>query len=421
MEHVLGGSALMPAAGWIAMAVDALQRVPPAASGPSGAHGPGVLLEDMAFEQPHPLAHAAVLQTVLTREESGWRLAIQRRAPEGATWQRCVRVARADGWVAPPAPAEADGADEVDEADEAGAGGVDAVGDGGWTGVDTAELYAALRSAGLDHGPSFRGLHAVRHRGTVATGRLRLSAAGPGPGPAPLPVPWLDAALHLAAVLLGDELLGDALRQARRVPLPVAIARLHWDGRAPADGMAVHARLRERQALQALFDLQVQHDDGTPGLRIEGLRVQWAPVPAASAAAGAGPAALTSPGLPPPELPALDELLVLPPAEALAAVRQGLAGLLRQVLQLDAAQLPPPDSALFTGLRLSSLGVDSLAAMDLRDRVRRWLGAELPARDLVGATELGGVAAQLHEHLLLKRLSMPAGDASAAGLEVVVL
>ena len=419
LEHVVGGRPWMPAAGWVVMAVDALCRALP------GAAGAGVLLSELRFEQALALAGPVSVQTVLTREVSGWSLDLRQRAGDAPGWQRCVHVAAADRPAEAPLPF----------------GGFDlpAGDDEGWTAVDEGDLYARLRAAGLDHGPSFRALHGLRRRRGVAQGRLHRLPAGTGP----LPAPWLDAVLHAAAVLLDDERPDDkrcehggvqgGLQPAHGVPVPVAIARLWWDGRPAVDGLVVQARLCERHARHAVAQLQVLHADGTCGLQVDGLRVQWMGLPASQQAAAADPREDGAPaaGLAPrsagpdqpplPDLPPLPHLLALAPDAALAALRQGLAALLREVLQLGAAGLPAADAEAFAQVRLSSLGVDSLAAMDLRERLRRWLGAELPARDFVSGTPLGVVLAQLHEHLLLLQLSQPANPVGDAELETVVL
>ena len=398
LQHVVAGVALMPAAGWIVMAIDALQRAPLASA--AG-------LEDVSFERPLPVAGAAALQTVLTRERSGWAVDIRKRAPGEADWQCCMRAVAAGSAPASPAwvPAQ-----DVDGA--------------AWVHIDGEAFYASLQAIGLAYGPAFRLLQTLRRQPGLAEGRLQRPPAAPGP----LPVPWLDAALQAVAAALGGD-----LRPAQGVPVPVAMRRMHWDGSAPADGMVVQARLCERQPLWAVADVQILHADGSACLQVEGLRVQWTP-PSSLAAREATPEGTwegtwegtrgipedASAASPRSGLPPLDTLLRLDPAQALAALRQGVADLLRQVLQLDDGQLPH-DADRLDGLRLSSLGVDSLAAMELREHVLRWLGAELPARDLVGGGVVGNVIAQLHQHLLLKRLGMPADPDGAAPLEVVVL
>lgn len=75
--------------------------------------------------------------------------------------------------------------------------------------------------------------------------------------------------------------------------------------------------------------------------------------------------------------------------------------------QLDGAARPLPQ------MLLSELGVDSLTAMDLRNRLRKQLAVEMPVEKLLGGSSVQTVADLVQEQLLLNRL-MGGGDAAAA-------
>jgi hypothetical protein len=93
---------------------------------------------------------------------------------------------------------------------------------------------------------------------------------------------------------------------------------------------------------------------------------------------------------------------------ALAAIRQAMGTLLRQVLRSPDSGLPGPDAG---DIGLSAFGVDSLMAMELRSRIRAWVNVELPTHMLVGDATLAQVAGLIHEKVLLGLLVNGAGTA----------
>lgn len=99
-------------------------------------------------------------------------------------------------------------------------------------------------------------------------------------------------------------------------------------------------------------------------------------------------------------LPSAELLASLEAQPALHAMVQALGALVAIVLRqsaLPGAQRPEALSAL----RLSDLGLDSLMAMDLRNRVRQWIGVDLPAHLLISGSSIGEVARLSYEQLLL--------------------
>jgi acyl carrier protein len=108
----------------------------------------------------------------------------------------------------------------------------------------------------------------------------------------------------------------------------------------------------------------------------------------------------------------LDALSTLDSAEAGSAIRQSLASLLRQVLRSNG------DGPLAVGndprdVRLSSLGVDSLMATELRNRVRAWANVDLPAHLLIGNSTVEEVADLIYQKVLLGYLSPALQNADA--------
>jgi NADP-dependent 3-hydroxy acid dehydrogenase YdfG len=115
------------------------------------------------------------------------------------------------------------------------------------------------------------------------------------------------------------------------------------------------------------------------------------------------------------------QLAAMDGADAERVICRALGGLLRQVLHSEDPALTNDGE---TGqLRLSALGVDSLMAMELRNRVRAWLNVDLPAHLLIGNGTVSEVAGLVHQRVLLDSLRAPAADGAAVndGQEVLVL
>ncbi len=109
------------------------------------------------------------------------------------------------------------------------------------------------------------------------------------------------------------------------------------------------------------------------------------------------------------DLMSAQELLALTPAAAEDAILLGLGQLLRGVLRVDpSAQFP--DQKRLAGMTLLSLGVDSLMAAELRNRVHAWLGVDVPAHVLISNDCIAQVAELIHGKVLLLSLSSGAND-----------
>lgn len=75
------------------------------------------------------------------------------------------------------------------------------------------------------------------------------------------------------------------------------------------------------------------------------------------------------------------------------------------------------DPTRFLGTRLSSLGIDSLMAMEVRNRVRGWVGVDLPAHLLIGGNQVSEVVELIHQKVLLRAVSRIDSE-SASGSEL---
>jgi acyl transferase domain-containing protein/NADP-dependent 3-hydroxy acid dehydrogenase YdfG len=102
-------------------------------------------------------------------------------------------------------------------------------------------------------------------------------------------------------------------------------------------------------------------------------------------------------------LPSLDELYAANDEAMSESIVQGLATILQQVLRLDVLSECGTTKGLL-GLRLTSLGIDSLTTADLRAKVQAWLSIDLPAGMVIGGGRVSDIAELLKTKLLLNRL-----------------
>jgi acyl carrier protein len=91
-----------------------------------------------------------------------------------------------------------------------------------------------------------------------------------------------------------------------------------------------------------------------------------------------------------------------------------------EVLELDGGELEGTSRPL-PQMLLSELGVDSLAAMDLRDRLRKQLGVEVSVERLLGESTVQGLIEMLQEQLILRHLSDSAAAPQSQDRETFVL
>jgi acyl carrier protein len=158
---------------------------------------------------------------------------------------------------------------------------------------------------------------------------------------------------------------------------------------------------------------------GAPVDVATGLRAA-APVAETPGARGAGPGAAPDPYA---GLPTLETLLAATGPTASRCVMQGLAKLIARVRKLDPAVMADEDT--YADQPISSFGIDSVGAMEVRSAIRPWLGVDVPSHLLIGAHPMREVAATLHDKLLLQHLSGAATgavtDVTALDEEVLVL
>lgn len=103
------------------------------------------------------------------------------------------------------------------------------------------------------------------------------------------------------------------------------------------------------------------------------------------------------------------ELLALPQAEAEREILLALGQLLGAVLRVD-ARGQFADRERLANVPLLSLGIDSLTAMELRNSVQAWLGADLPPHVLISSNGVAEVAELIYEKILLRSVSVSAVD-----------
>jgi NAD(P)-dependent dehydrogenase (short-subunit alcohol dehydrogenase family)/acyl carrier protein len=112
-------------------------------------------------------------------------------------------------------------------------------------------------------------------------------------------------------------------------------------------------------------------------------------------------------------LPSVDELLDLQSPETNELLINSLGMLIAKAMRMDVQQLLG-DKTTFLTLRFTSLGIDSLTTVDLRKRVRDWLGVDVPAEVLIGGALIGEVIDLLKQQILLQRLSQNTDTNSSA-------
>ncbi|MGW4699290.1 HAD-IIIC family phosphatase [Streptomyces sp. NPDC004285] len=247
LDHRVSGEVWMPAAAFLQMALEAVSAL---------GRGGDVGLAGIRFEQPLPLDTdtPVQLQLVLKTGADGGagRFTIASRTSGGGDrrtpWVRHVSgdlVAAGPGTSASAAAPDPTPAALRERCTEQ---------------VDVAEVYAALTAAGIDYGPSFRGLTEGLRGRSEALGRL---ARGPGPGHLVHPA-VLDSAFHTAA-LPGDAPDGRAF-------VPAGIGRLRFTGLRTAP-VWVACALRDLDGDTATLDLRLLDEEERLILEIEGLEL----------------------------------------------------------------------------------------------------------------------------------------------------
>ncbi|MCV7384525.1 type I polyketide synthase [Mycolicibacter longobardus] len=223
-HHKVHGQVVMPATGFAEMAL--------AAAGEAlGLPASAVAVDRVEVEQMLRVDDRTEVTTRLLHDADGsdeLRVEIHSRAP-GGSWSRHA-VAR----VAPTAPGEPAPRPETS---------------GGGTTLSPADLYAALRRTGLQHGPAFAALtRIVRKPGGASEAEIVLPDEATAHRGYRIHPVMLDAALQCLAAALPDESLSGSagMEEATYLPVAVETIRVFGDVGRRARG---HAEL-------------VSHDDG---------------------------------------------------------------------------------------------------------------------------------------------------------------
>ncbi|MFG1372206.1 type I polyketide synthase [Xanthobacter oligotrophicus] len=249
-DHALSGVPVLPGAAYLEMALAAARQVMARDALP----GQALVLEDARFEKMLllPEGEARRLQVTLTRTGGdGAQVDVLSRPVQGEDeWTLHARIGvRKSTSEAPAGPAPA-----VDE---------------GAAPVDLAGFYGQFAAGGLDYGPAFRGVRALRAGATQAWAEVALpeglSDTAFGLHPA-----LLDGAFQVVAAI-GTERDG-----ARPVYLPQGVGTLAQLAAVPAR-VFVHARLAADAVLGAprlVADLTLSDADGTVVARVTGLALR---------------------------------------------------------------------------------------------------------------------------------------------------
>jgi acyl transferase domain-containing protein/acyl carrier protein len=254
-DHRVGGQVILPAAGFVTLALDAATAV----------LGPGPLvMTDLLFERPlvlsdqNPPAVHVVVEPVAT---GGHRFRIHGASGAGDHWWSHAggSVSRADsGPAREPAPEPATAVT-------------------GTSPIAVDALYAACRERGVDLGPAFRVITDLRRvEAGVSQSRIELSARWPR-GPGLLHTVLLDGAFQTVGAALAAP--------AERALVPFSIDRLQVY-RPSATTVQVRARLRAEAAGGRGWttDLTIWDDEGVVAT-VEGLELRPAAHPVATTAA----------------------------------------------------------------------------------------------------------------------------------------
>jgi amino acid adenylation domain-containing protein/non-ribosomal peptide synthase protein (TIGR01720 family) len=248
----------------------------------------------------------------------------------------------------PVAEAEVSGSVAADPAWPASAGDSDD--------IPVESIYAACTARGLSYGPAFRTLTRVAHREGAVRADVALPVASSAGGGVMHPA-LLDGCFQAAAVAY-PELPPGALF------LPVRIRRMVV---FRAAGSALHsdARLMDAGASRVEIELRLTDADGRPVAAVEGLELVLGSASSLDAALGTGQRR----GEPQrPNIPSLD------------AVRQ-MAG---AILRMPAESIDPD-------VPLTSLGLDSLMAIELRSACSAAFQVDVPVVDLIRDLTVTGI------------------------------
>ncbi|MFF8288535.1 SDR family NAD(P)-dependent oxidoreductase [Streptomyces sp. NPDC016309] len=144
------------------------------------------------------------------------------------------------------------------------------------TAYEPADVYAALRALGQEHGPAFASLTEVRVADGTATSRVTRPAALPPDGRFHLEPALLDACLHGLGALVPAGTEGTYL--------PTGVAELRFSGHRPATALLCRARLRPGApgvlgaapggpGAELWADVRITDESGAPVAELTGVRL----------------------------------------------------------------------------------------------------------------------------------------------------
>ncbi|MEM6422519.1 MAG: polyketide synthase dehydratase domain-containing protein, partial [Pseudomonadota bacterium] len=292
------GRAVVPAAGFAAMAIEAAADALDNHASRQG-QAAGLELTDLQIIAPCAVGDGPPLRSRITIEEDAATLRVDSAAGDSDLWRVHARCGfRALG----PSP-EADAKEGATTAAEPG-----------WRQIDPDDLYRRLSDLGLAYGPCFRRLQEITTDGLVVRGVIRPGTEGGVGGPLAdsdcfaLHPAMLDSALHALVALLDEEVSSAAGSEPALPFLPTYLQRLQlYRAMDPGEGLAVDARITRQGRLSLVADLALRRlSDGKPIAQLTGLtlerasrgdglgpkaetwRTDWIPLPGSAVAPNSG-------------------------------------------------------------------------------------------------------------------------------------
>ncbi|GIQ67177.1 type I polyketide synthase [Xylanibacillus composti] len=104
-----------------------------------------------------------------------------------------------------------------------------------------------------------------------------------------------------------------------------------------------------------------------------------------------------------------EQLVHMEPGLMQEAIADGLRSMVSEVMRLKLDE-PWARKQQWEQVKLSALGLDSLMAMELRSRIRAWVGADIPAHQFIGGGLVKDVLQLIRQRVLLLSLSAAERD-----------
>jgi len=273
-EHVVAGSAVLPATGHIELMLEAGAEVLGPILGPIP--GGGWVLEDVVLQAPLVVEGERRVQTVVEEATGGGRSRVRVYAEQqDGGWERV-----SEGWLVP-SGVQTQKPERLD---------VEAMRGRLRVALASEQFYAEIASRGLEFGPQFRGLQRA-WTGTVSTGEACTGEACTGykEALAEIVTPeagekgwelepwWLDACLQAAALAVesGDDASGEDKyehgQKAGELYLPLSIERLEVYAR-PEGRSWTYVSLQRIDDNTLVADVTITDDKGQPLVYLSKLR-----------------------------------------------------------------------------------------------------------------------------------------------------